>query len=103
MKGCGLQPPSSPSPNRQFLAAQRGRKPAHAVGWHTPPSHAGGEPILPEKSFFFICFVSLKLRKGAVSQARIRPFVFQPPRPGISFLFVLLGAAMTFSVLLASG
>lgn len=60
-------------------------------------------PSHQKSHFFFICFVLLKLRKGAASQARIRPFVFQPRRPGISFLFVLLGAAMTFSVLLASG
>lgn len=42
--------------------------------------------------FFFSCFVLLELRKGAVSQAQIRPFVFQTQWLGGFFPF---GAAQS--------
>lgn len=87
MKGCGLQPPGSPSPDRQFLAAQWGKKPAHAVGWHTLPSHAGGEPILPEKSFFFhLLCVAQAPERGCVAGTD-PAFCVPTPKAGDFFPF----------------
>lgn len=51
---------------------------------------------LCQRGQFVSCFVLLKIQKGAVSQPWVQHFVFQTRRLRVSFLFVLLKAAVTF-------
>lgn len=64
------------------------------------PSQTGQELTEPERPVR--CFVLLEIQKGAVSQPWIQHFVFQTRRLRVSFLFVLLKAAVTSISPLAS-